>query len=158
MPSRTVTRAATNGRSVSSSPLLDALERLSVGIIGVTSAVFVGDPPIDLTLLQWRTLVVATEAGDGLRISELAARVGASLPSASRLVERLVRRGLVSVEPDPMDRRARLVRPTAAGLELRTRLVERRRNLLAQRVAAISVPGAVVPALEAIGNALAGDR
>src|SRR5581483_1671575 len=90
MSTRPATRTAID-RETASSPLLDALERLSVGIVGVTSAVFAGDPPIDLTLLQWRTLVVATEAENGLRISELAARVGASLPSASRLVERLVR-------------------------------------------------------------------
>jgi DNA-binding MarR family transcriptional regulator len=158
MPSRSVTRAAPDGGNVPSGALLDALERLSVGIVGVTSAVFAGDPPIDLTLLQWRTLVVATEARDGLRISELAARVGASLPSASRLVDRLVRRDLVSVIPDPADRRARVVRPTPTGLELRGRLVERRRNLLAQRVREIGIPPSVVPALDAIGTALEGDR
>ncbi|HEU4671578.1 MAG TPA: MarR family transcriptional regulator [Candidatus Limnocylindrales bacterium] len=158
MASRTVTRTASSRRDSASDPLLEALERLSVGIVGVTSAVFAGDPPIDLTLLQWRTLVVTTEADNGLRISELAAHVGASLPSASRLVERLVRRGLVSVEPDPADRRARIVRPTPAGLELRSRLVERRRDLLAQRVRTISIPRSVVPTLEALGNALAGDR
>jgi DNA-binding MarR family transcriptional regulator len=158
MPSRTVTRTASTRRDPAPDPLLDALERLSVGIVGVTSAVFAGDPPVDLTLLQWRTLVVATEAKDGLRISELAARVGASLPSASRLVDRLVRRDLVSVEPDPSDRRARVVRPTPRGLELRGRLVERRRNLLAQRVAALRIPASAVPALDAIGTALEGDR
>src|SRR5689334_10937177 len=88
----------TNGRSAEPR-LLDALEQVAVGMVGITSAVFAADPPIDLTLLQWRTLVVVTEAADGLRISEVAARVGTSLPSASRLVDRLARRGLVSVEP-----------------------------------------------------------
>lgn len=138
--------------------LLDALERVAVGLVGVTSAVFAGDDPVDLTLLQWRTLVVTTEAPDGLRISDVAARVGTSLPSASRLVDRLLRRGLVRVEADPSDRRARLVRSSRAGTNLRRRLVQRRREILDERLAGVVLPADAVAALERLGRALDSSR
>jgi DNA-binding MarR family transcriptional regulator len=138
--------------------LLDALEHLAVGMVGVTSAVFAADPPIDLTLLQWRTLVVVTEADDGLRISEVASRTRTSLPSASRLVDRLVRRGLLVVEPDPSDRRARLARSTRAGTALRQRLVARRREMLAARVDRSSLPGDLLSGLERVAQALDDQR
>jgi DNA-binding MarR family transcriptional regulator len=134
--------------------LLDALERVASGIVGVTSAVFASDPPIELTLLQWRTLVVVIEAEDGLRISDVAARVGSSLPSASRLVERLVRRGLISIDADPTDRRVRIARPTRAGSALRRRLVARRRELLAERLATVAVSDETIAGLNTIGKAL----
>jgi DNA-binding MarR family transcriptional regulator len=164
MASRTVTRevrdeadvsgAGTIDPQVADGRLLDALEHVAVGMIGVTSAVFAGDPPIDLTLLQWRTLVVVTEADDGLRISEVASRTGTSLPSASRLVDRLVRRGLLIVEPDSSDRRARIVRSTRAGTTLRKRLVARRREMISQRVGRVMLPSELLSGLETIGQAL----
>jgi DNA-binding MarR family transcriptional regulator len=134
--------------------LLDVLERVATGIVGVTSAVFASEPPIDLTLLQWRTLVVVIEAQDGVRISDLAGRVGSSLPSASRLVDRLVRRGLIRVETDTSDRRVRIARPTPAGTELRQRLVVRRREFLGQQVRDLDLSSEVVAGLDAIGHAL----
>lgn len=147
-------RAGTSSAETSDDRLLDALEHLAVGMVGVTSAVFAADPPIDLTLLQWRTLVVVTEADDGLRISEVAARTGTSLPSASRLVDRLARRGLLVVEPDPTDRRARLVRSTRSGTTLRRRLVARRREMLDDRIAQVTLPRDLLAGLETIGHAL----
>jgi DNA-binding MarR family transcriptional regulator len=165
MASRTVTgeprtqlRASNGDRDASDRRLLDALETVAVGVVGLTAAVFAADPPIDLTLLQWRTLVVTTEADDGLRISEVASRTGTSLPSASRLVDRLVRRGLLTVESDPSDRRARLVRPSRAGTALRRRLVARRREMLAKRVDALTLPLDLLGGLERIGEALADQR
>jgi DNA-binding MarR family transcriptional regulator len=146
--------ARTEPRPAGGDDLLDALERVATGIVGVTSAVFASEPPIDLTLLQWRTLVVVIEAQDGVRISELAARVGSSLPSASRLVDRLVRRGLISIEIDTHDRRVRIARPTRAGTALRQRLIARRRDLLAARVATITVSDETVAGLNTIGKAL----
>jgi DNA-binding MarR family transcriptional regulator len=138
--------------------LLDALEDVAVGVVGVTSAVFAADPPIDLTLLQWRTLVVVTEADDGVRISDVAARVGTSLPSASRLVDRLARRDLVTVEPDAAARRARVVRPSRAGTALRRRLIGRRRDMLSERLSAANLPTDLLSGLETIGRALADRR
>lgn len=146
--------ARSDRRPASGGDLLDVLERVATGIVGVTSAVFAGEPPVDLTLLQWRTLVVVIEAQDGVRISELAARVGSSLPSASRLVDRLVRRGLIAVETDTTDRRVRIARPTRAGSALRQRLVDRRREILGQQVRDLHLSPEVVAGLDAIGHAL----
>ncbi len=157
MAEGTVTRDRTNG-DVGPRRVLDALERIAVGMVGITASVFAADPSVDLTLLQWRTLVVITEANDGLRISEIASRVGASLPSASRLVDRLEKRGLVTVATDAADRRARIVRSSRTGSALRRRLVARRRELLAARVGGRELPTDLVPGLEAIGRALDSER
>jgi DNA-binding MarR family transcriptional regulator len=56
----------------------------------------------DLTLLQWRVLVVAAEPS-GIRIGELAAHLGVSVPSASRLVRRVEAREFVSATRDDDD-------------------------------------------------------
>lgn len=48
-------------------------------------------------------------------VGELAAGVGASMPSASELVDRLVERGLAERAVNPEDRRQVLVGPTAAA-------------------------------------------
>lgn len=54
----------------------------------------------------------------GLRVSELAAAMAVHRSTASNLVERLERRGLVRRERRGPDHRAVQVRPTEAGLEL----------------------------------------
>ena len=91
---------------------------------------------LDLTLNELKLLLLVYErqAGSGpekpcdLSVKELAERLGISLPAASRAVDPLVRRRLVTRREDPADRRVRRVCTTAAG----ARLVER---LAATRVA-----------------------
>lgn len=55
-------------------------------------------------------------------VGELATGLGASMPSASELVDRLVERGLVEREVNPRDRRQVLVGPTAAAGEVHAEL------------------------------------
>lgn len=57
--------------------------------------------------------------GRRLRIKELAQRSILSLSGVSRLVDRMVRRGLVDREVDPSDRRSTFVLITDAGLGAR---------------------------------------
>jgi DNA-binding MarR family transcriptional regulator len=83
----------------------------------------------DLSFQQWRIVVVLGQV-ETARISELAERIGASGPSASRLVQRLRRRGIVRQEVDPDDRRAVRVSLTDQGRELRSRVVDTRRRLI----------------------------
>ena len=52
---------------------------------------------------------------DGTRISELAERAQITKQSMGALVSYLEGRGYVSIEPDPADRRAKIVRLTARG-------------------------------------------
>lgn len=110
--------------------IVEALERLVVGTVGMTAVALAEFAPAsELTLQQWRTLVVVTRS-DGVRIGEIAARVGLSLPSVSRLVQRLERRDLVTTERDARDRRGTIVRATRAGVDLWAGLAEHRRRMI----------------------------
>ena len=59
----------------------------------------------------------------GMRVTDLAARVGMTKQALGELVATLQGAGLVEVTVDQRDRRVRLVRPTPAGRELQ-RVVE----------------------------------
>jgi len=59
-------------------------------------------------------LAVAQHVGaDGTRVTELAARAWLTKATVVHAVDELERLGYVTREPDPADRRAKLVRPTA---------------------------------------------
>jgi DNA-binding MarR family transcriptional regulator len=111
--------------------LNDAVERLLRAGVGMT-ALAIGEVngATDLTLSQWRALVIASES-DGIRVGELAARLGIAVPSASRLVRRVEDRGLVTATRDDGDRRATIVRQTPAGKRVMTAVMARRRELVA---------------------------
>jgi DNA-binding MarR family transcriptional regulator len=55
---------------------------------------------------------------EGMRVTDLAARVGMTKQALGELVATLQGAGLVEVTVDRRDRRVRLVRPTPAGQEL----------------------------------------
>jgi DNA-binding MarR family transcriptional regulator len=55
---------------------------------------------------------------DGMRVTDLAARVGMSKQALGEFVTTLQAAGLVEVIVDQRDRRVRLVRPTPSGQEL----------------------------------------
>ena len=63
-------------------------------------------------------LAVAQHVGpDGTRVTELAARAWLSKATVVHAVDELERLGYVTREPDPTDRRAKLVRPTPRAHE-----------------------------------------
>jgi DNA-binding MarR family transcriptional regulator len=137
--------------------LVNALEGLVVGAVGLTTAALDSfAPDIELPLQQWRALVVIARS-DGIRMGEIGQRVGLTPPSASRLVRRLERRGLVSTERDESDRRATVVRATAAGTELWSTLVEHRRQLISRLLAELPrpLPRGIVGDIEALQDAFA---
>ncbi len=117
-----------------SADLLDALELLMFGAIGMTSVALAESAATDLTLAQWRALVVIGRS-DGQRVGDVGSRIGMSLPSASRLIRRLERRGYVSIERDETDRRATLVRLTDDGRRTRAAVIARRRELMTSALA-----------------------
>lgn len=51
----------------------------------------------------------------GTRLTDLASRANMTPPSMAELVDELQGMGLLERSPDPVDRRAKLVRPTPAG-------------------------------------------
>jgi DNA-binding MarR family transcriptional regulator len=65
--------------------------------------------------------VVAYLDRDGTRASELSERSGAHKQVIGTLVDELEQLGYVTRQPDPADRRAKLVVPTARGLDQMTK-------------------------------------
>lgn len=61
--------------------------------------------------------VLAFLTAEGARATDLAARSGQHKQIVGTIVDELVRLGYVSREPDPADRRAKLVVPTERGLD-----------------------------------------
>jgi DNA-binding MarR family transcriptional regulator len=121
------------GRSTRSESdvLADALERIAVGSVGLTTrALAQADPGFELTFPQWRALLVLGEEDDGARIGEVAARVGVTLPATSRLLRRLERRGLTMLAVDERDRRATRARLTDRGRTVRAAILAHRRAAL----------------------------
>jgi DNA-binding MarR family transcriptional regulator len=137
--------------------LVEAVEQLVVEAVGITTvALNQAIPGVDVTLPQWRALVVIGGRATGVRVGEIASRVGSSVPTTSRLVGRLERRGLVEVERDEADRRATLVRLTALGETHRRALVDQRRRLIRQSLLARGpLARDLTAGLEEIGEALA---
>jgi DNA-binding MarR family transcriptional regulator len=138
--------------------LVDALERLAMATVGLTAAAL-GETAEgqDLTLSQWRALVVLAEE-DGQHVGDLADRLAISLPSASRLVRRLERRGLVSAERDEDDRRATRLKLLPRGRDAHRAVVAARRDRITKALKRRRDPLPEDPtqALEAISAALNG--
>ncbi len=70
-------------------------------------------PGVELTMPQCRTLWLLGHGPQ--RMSEIATCLGTSLPSATSMIDRLVSRGLVARESDPVDRRVVICKLTQAG-------------------------------------------
>jgi DNA-binding MarR family transcriptional regulator len=136
---------------------LDALDRLARGAVGLTAASLVVGERADLTIAQWRGLaVVADAAPEPTRVGEVAARLGMSLPSASRLVRRLERHGLVTSMRDESDRRVTLVHATKQGLALRDTVVRHRREAMGRLLNGRTLPADLSNGLMAIASAFDG--
>lgn len=144
-------------RSAVSRQVVEALERLVFGAVGITAAALErAAPDVDLTLSQWRVLVIVGRTAEGIRVGEIAAWIGAAAPSASRLVRRLERRGLVVTARDSEDRRVIRVRLTERGRRVRQELVQVRRALLRELLAshARPIPPDLVGGLGEVAEAL----
>ena len=80
----------------------------------------------DLSFSQLKTLLLVAEHAGTLSVKDVAERLGISLPTASRAVDSLVRRGLAERAEDPLDRRVKQVRTSRKGERLMERLVAAR--------------------------------
>lgn len=85
----------------------------------------------DVTLTQFRSLVVLASRGPQ-GIASLAEALGVTPPTASRLCDRLVRKGLVRRRTDRNDRRQVRVGLTEAGRRLVDVVTARRRREIAE--------------------------
>ncbi|MGH9081852.1 MAG: MarR family winged helix-turn-helix transcriptional regulator [Acidimicrobiales bacterium] len=94
----------------------------------------------EVTLTQYRSLVVLGSRGPQ-GVAALAEALDVTPPTASRLCDRLVRKGLVRRRTDRHDRRQVRVALTASGRRLVDTVTARRRIEIADLVASID-PGA----------------
>lgn len=94
----------------------------------------------EVTLTQYRSLVVLASRG-AQSVATLADALGVTSPTASRLVDRLVHKGLISRREDRKDRRAVRLGLTRAGRDLVDAVTERRRAEIVRLLNAISPEG-----------------
>jgi DNA-binding MarR family transcriptional regulator len=80
-----------------------------------------------LSFVQFKAMMeLSASSTDAPYLQELAESLGASMPSLSRAVDGLVRKGLVTRSEDPDDRRRRRVALTPAGREITDRFFQSR--------------------------------
>ena len=119
------------------------LERIAVGAVGLTTrALAHAVTGFELTFPQWRAILVLGEEDEGLRISEVASRVGVTLPATSRMLHRLERRGLALLAVDERDRRATRARLSERGAEVRAAILANRREALHEVAGTLPDPAA----------------
>jgi DNA-binding MarR family transcriptional regulator len=138
---------------VSASPLVPGLERLAIVLVGITARA-VADVAPELTLLQWRVLMVVAGKPDGVAVGAIAEALGSKLPATSRLVGRMREHGLVETTRAEADARVTLVRLTPDGRALRRRVVDRRRSQLERAIRDAGNPGATADAVRALAASL----
>ena len=84
---------------------------------------------VDLTMSQLKMMFVLSSAMGpvdgtrGLRVGEVARGLGVTLPTVTAVMDKLVERGLVRRDEDPLDRRQHVCRLTADGQALLHRLM-----------------------------------
>jgi DNA-binding MarR family transcriptional regulator len=131
------------------------LERIIVAGVALT-AVALGraGTGLELTFGQWRVMVILRESVNGATISEVARRVGVTVPATSRQLRRLERRGLVFVTRDETDRRATRANLTEAGIRLHESIVAARRRMLGDLTSSLDLGDGVRPGLHRVAEAL----
>lgn len=135
--------------------VLDHLERIATEMVAATNTALAGVIESgELSIQQWRLVIILGGANGPLRLNEIAWRVNASMPSTSRLVQRMERRGLVLSSPDPLDRRGRRISLTERGEAVRAQVISGRRRLLEDSLAGLQPDAAAIATLREIAERL----
>lgn len=93
----------------------------------------------DLTQAEYDVLLTVTRGeGHAARLRDVTANMLISQPSVSRLVDRMVARGLISKCPDPHDGRGAIVRATDEGLLAFRRVATTHARSIAERMSVLS--------------------
>jgi DNA-binding MarR family transcriptional regulator len=96
-----------------------------------------GQKPVDGMTPSRITALAVLAAEEPLRMGELAARLGISAPTVSRLVEQLAELGFLERLTDEDDHRATRVRLSPAGRDGLAAVREHGAGVLAERIAAL---------------------
>ncbi|HET7646774.1 MAG TPA: MarR family transcriptional regulator [Candidatus Limnocylindria bacterium] len=134
--------------------LVRNLDPLIIGAVGMTARAL-SRAGLDVTIVQWRVLLIAGESRAGATVTEIARRIEANLSPASRLVSRLERRGLVATAKDPDDRRTTRVTLTVEGRRVRAEVLRRRRADLRAAIERARIEPGELPALTRLAAAFA---
>ena len=143
--------------------LVDAVDAIIMAGVAMTSAALSrATAGQELTFPQWRVLVILSEPA-GLPVTEVARRISVTLPATGRQLRRMEERGLLTLEPDELDRRVTRARLTSIGVAVRASIMVERRDRI-RRVLEDLEPGPsmtrsvarIAAALEAEGAASRG--
>jgi DNA-binding MarR family transcriptional regulator len=133
--------------------MVDAVLSASRVLVAV-AARSLADAGEEVTLTQYRSLVVLASRGPQ-GVATLAEAVAVTPPTASRLVERLVKKGLVRRRTDRHDRRQVRIALTESGRHLIDAVSTRRRQEIATLLDAVApeTQRSVVVALSQLAEA-----
>ncbi len=141
---------------VADDAVVDALLSLSRVLVAIAARTL-GELDADVTLPQYRTLVVLASYGPQ-RTVDVAAALGVRPSTVTRTSDRLIRRGLVQRHQRSTDRRVAWLALTEAGKALVGEVMHRRRAEIARLAAAVpladpaALTGALVSLVEAAGE------
>lgn len=123
--------------------IVDWLAGIVLGGVAITTTALArASDGQELTFTQWRAILFVGDAEEGCRVGEVASMLGAALPATSRLLRRLERRGLLTLERDERDRRATRARLTDEGSSLRAAVLDYRKAEIAAIVEEVEAPAA----------------
>ncbi len=135
--------------------LLDAIERIIVAGVAMTnSSLSRSRPNLELTLQQWRVMVVLGDTVEGRPVGEISRLISVTRPATGRQLHRMEQRGIVALETDAHDRRVTRVRLTDAGLSARASIMADRRATITTALRHVDVYADVVTELERVAVAL----
>ena len=90
----------------------------------------------DVSMREYDVLYTLAKCREPIRISELHRHVLLSQPALSRMVDRLVRRGLIERQPDPADGRGVRLSLTSAGRSVQRQVGRRHARSVARGMTA----------------------
>ena len=122
-------------RSRSRSDAITAWESLFRAQVDVMRTLAAEFPTRDISLNEYDVLFTLSRRPDReLRLRDLNKHVLLTQPSVSRLVDRLVARGLVAKCPEPTDARGTVIRLTDRGYDLFRRVAVEHMKTISERV------------------------
>ena len=141
------------GDDVERDSVVDAVLSASRVLVAVAARSLAGVAE-EVTLTQYRSLVVLASRGPQ-SVAALAEAVAVTPPTASRLCDRLVRKGLIDRRVDDRDRRLVSLALTDTGRRLVDEVTARRRSEIARLLHAVPIEAqrSMVAALQQLATA-----
>jgi DNA-binding MarR family transcriptional regulator len=132
---RTGERSRTGERATARVNAVSAWESLFRAQVAVMRSLAAEFPTKDISFNEYDVLFNLSRQPDrSLRLRDLNKHVLLTQPSVSRLVDRLVARGLVAKCPEPSDARGTVIRLTDSGFEMFRRVAVEHMRTITDRV------------------------